>query len=79
MGRVLGGGGGHCLFEGRYPLPDYHPCVSALSASQCFLLLPIFESQTTAPQNQTTLSTNVIQIFLHSFLYSEWHVFYKIR
>ena len=20
-----GGGGGHCLFEGRYPLPIYHP------------------------------------------------------
>ena len=24
-------GGGHCLFEGRYPLPNYRPCFSGLS------------------------------------------------
>ena len=30
------GGGGHCLFEGRYPLPiaNYRPCFLALSAHQ---------------------------------------------
>ena len=25
------GGGGHCLFEGRYPLPNYCPCFSTSS------------------------------------------------
>ena len=37
-----GGGGGHCLFEGRYPLPNYRPCFLALSAPQFSLSAPCF-------------------------------------
>ena len=35
-----GGGGGHCLFEGRYPLPNYRPCLSALFGPQSFFTAP---------------------------------------
>ena len=35
-------GGGDCLFEGRYPLPNYRPCFSALSAHQSFFTSPYF-------------------------------------
>ena len=30
--QIPGRGGGHCLFEGRYPLPNYRPRFSSLSA-----------------------------------------------
>ena len=30
--RGPGGGGGHCLFEGSYPLPNYRPRFSGLYA-----------------------------------------------
>ena len=36
-----GGGGGHCLFEGRYTLPNYR--FSALSPLNLFVPPPIFE------------------------------------
>ena len=39
------GGGGHCLFEGRYPLPNYpqfRPCFLALFAPQSFFTAPYF-------------------------------------
>ena len=29
-----GGGGGHCFFKGRYPLPNYRPFFSAMSTPQ---------------------------------------------
>ena len=41
--------GGHCLFEGRYPLPNYRPHFSALSAPQSFLPPPIFEGHRPPP------------------------------
>ena len=31
------GGGGHCLFEGSYPLQNYRPCFSGLSTPQLSL------------------------------------------
>ena len=44
------GGGGHCLFEGRYPLPNYRPCFSALAVPHSFFTAPYFwDSLTTAP------------------------------
>ena len=33
---------GHCLFEGRYPLPNYRPCFLALSTRQFSLTVPYF-------------------------------------
>ena len=48
-----GGGGGHCLFECKYPLPNYRPCFSVLSAGQSFFIAPYFlGSYTITPQNQ---------------------------
>ena len=51
-GQGPGAGGlGHCLFEGRYPLPNYRPCFLALSGPQFSLTAPYFlGSQTTAPE-----------------------------
>ena len=44
-----GRGGGHCLFEGYYPLTNYHPRFSGLSAPELSLTTPYFwELQTTA-------------------------------
>ena len=37
-----GGGGGHCLFEGSYPLTNYHPHFSDLSAPEFSLTAPYF-------------------------------------
>ena len=36
--------GSHCLFVGRYPLPNYRPCFSALSSPP-----PIFEGHRPPP------------------------------
>ena len=37
-----GRGGGHCLFEGSYPLPNYHPHFSGLSSPHLSLTVPYF-------------------------------------
>ena len=37
-----GVGGEHCLFKGRYPLPNYHLCFSGLSALPFFFYRPGF-------------------------------------
>ena len=46
VGEIPGRGAatrwGHCLFEGWYPLPNYRPCFSALSAPQSFFTAPYF-------------------------------------
>ena len=41
VGMGWGGGGGHCLFEGRYPLPNY-PCFASLTAPEFFLIVLFF-------------------------------------
>ena len=38
----VGGGGGHCLFEGSYQLPNYCPCFSRPSAPEFSLTAPYF-------------------------------------
>ena len=46
---VGGGGGGHCLFGRSYPMPNYRPRFSGLSAPEFSLTAPYFwELQTTA-------------------------------
>ena len=37
-----GGGGGHCLFEGSHPLPNYHTRFSELPAPEFSLTAPYF-------------------------------------
>ena len=37
-----GGGGGHCLFEGRYPPPNYSPIFFKVSAPKVSLTDPYF-------------------------------------
>ena len=37
-----GGGGGHCLFEGRYPLPNYCPCFFGPVHPSVFFDRPLF-------------------------------------
>ena len=37
------GGGGHCLVEGRYPLPNYRPCFLHLSCVYSPLIFRIIE------------------------------------
>ena len=72
----------------RYPLSNYHPCFSALSAPQSFFLpTPNFEGHRPPPPPpkkksnilNTKLSTNVIQSLLNGFLYKECHVADKIE
>ena len=83
--RIAGrGGGGHCLFEGRYPLPNNLPCFSALSTPQYFFYRPLFLRGTyhrTPKSNSlnTKVFTKVIQSLLNSFLYKECHVSNKIE
>ena len=33
------GGGGHCLFEGGYPLPNYLPCFAGMPADHLYLMV----------------------------------------
>ena len=69
-------GGGHCLFECRYPLPNYRPCFSTLSVPQSFFTATYFLRDTyhhSLKSNglNTKLFTNVIQSLLKSFLNKE--------
>ena len=36
------GGGGHCLFEGRYPLPNYNPLLFGSVRPSVFFYRPLF-------------------------------------
>ena len=63
-GMVGGGGGGHCLFECRYLVPNYHSCFLVLSAPQFFFRpSPIFQTHRLphAKVLNRKLSTKVIQ------------------
>ena len=78
-------GGGGCLFKGRYPLPNYRPCMlfGAACPSVFFFYLPQFLRVIDhRPQKSniinTKSSTTVIQGLPHSFLHKECHVFNKI-
>ena len=49
-----GRGGGHCLFGGSYPLPNYQPHCSRLSTPEFSLTVPYFwEFETTTFENKT--------------------------
>ena len=78
-----GGGGGHCLFEGNYPLPNYPPRFSGLSAPEFFLPPPIFGSCRPPPSKSYFLNaklyTKVTPIFPQGISCYEYHVFHKIE
>ena len=57
------GGGGHCLFKGRYPLPIYRPRFSGLSAPEFSLTAPYFGGLT----DHRPLKSN----FLNTELYTK--------
>ena len=70
--RGMQGGGGHCLFKGRYRLPSRCPRLSALSIPQIFLTVPYFAgSCVVATQNQTFLR---IDNSRHSVNHVLWYI-----
>ena len=80
-GGVLRGGG--CLFEGRYPLPNYRPRFSALSAPQSFLPPSIFECHRPPPpkikhsKHKTIYKSNTK--FTKQLIYKEFHLPNKMQ
>ena len=61
------GGGGHCLFEGSYPLPNYRPIFQGCLSMSFIWPPPIFGSSRSSPSksilSQCKSYTKVTQIF----------------
>ena len=68
--------GGHCLFEGRYPLPNYRPCLfRCCPPLNLFLLPPIFEGRRPPhPKIKQSQYEIIYKCDPNCFLYKECYV-----
>ena len=66
-GGVGGWGGGHCLFEGRCPLPNYRPCFLVLSTLKSLLTAPYFLGSETPHPKLNILNTKLSKLFYTVF------------
>ena len=89
-GLMPEGGGRHCIFKGRDPLPNYRPVcpLSLFLPPPPLFLRGIYHRRCLSPPPppkkkknilNTKLSLKMIQCLLNSFLYKECHVSNKIE
>ena len=77
MVKEPGGGGGHSLFEGSYPLPNYRPAFP-LSALEFYFYRPVFLGDTDhRPLKPYFL--NAQSYTKGNISWNEYHVFPKIK